>query len=72
MGTDLTIAIALGAATVYFGGRLLIEGGADQATRNAERILDIERSLGIDVEQGAQDAVLGSDVLRAIGNLSYV
>jgi membrane-associated phospholipid phosphatase len=66
------VAIALTAAAVYFGGRLLIEGGADEATRNAERILDIERSLGIDVERRAQDAVLGSDVLRSIGNLSYV
>jgi membrane-associated phospholipid phosphatase len=64
--------IALAAATVYFGGRLLIEGGADDAARNAERILDIEGSLGIDVERGAQDAVLGSDALRTVGNLSYV
>jgi len=66
------VAIALMAAIVYFGGRLLIEGGAVEATRNADRILDIERTVGIDIERGAQDLVLENDVLRTIGNLSYV
>ena len=60
------------AATVYFGGRLVVEGDAIEATRNAQRILDIEEALGIDIERGAQDLVLQSEVLRTIGNLSYV
>jgi hypothetical protein len=59
-------------AAVYFGGRLLIEGGATESTRNAQRILDVEETLHIDIERGAQDLVLESDLLRTLGNLSYV
>ena len=66
------IAICLAAATVYFGGRLIIEGDAVVATRNAQRILDVEEALDIDIERGAQDLVLHSEVLRTVGNLSYV
>lgn len=66
------IAIALGAATVYFGGRLLIEGSPAESTRNAQRILDVEHWFQIDVERGTQDFVLRSDLLRTLGNLSYV
>ena len=66
------ILIALTGAVVYFGVRVLVEGGPVESTRNAERILDLERALGIDVEREAQDFVLANDLLRALGNLSYV
>ncbi len=64
--------IALVAAAVYFGGRVLIEGSPERSTRNARRILDLEQAVGIDVEIGAQNLVLDNDVLRTLGNLSYV
>ncbi len=66
------LAIALAAGTVYFGGRLLVEGEAAESTRNARRILDVEAALGLDIEHSAQDLVLKSDLLRTLGNLSYV
>lgn len=66
------IAIALTGASVYFGGRLLVEGGPAESTRNAERILDLERAIGIDIERGAQNLVLKSELLRTLGNSSYV
>lgn len=64
--------IALAAAFVYFGGRVLIEGGASRSTRNGGWILDLERALGIDIERRAQSLVLDNQVLRTLGNLSYV
>jgi hypothetical protein len=66
------LAIALAAAVVYFGGRILVEGSAERSTRNAQRILDAEQRIGLDVERGAQSLVLDNDVLRTLGNLSYV
>lgn len=64
--------IALAAAFVYFGGRVLIEGGASRSTRNGGWILDLERAVGIDIERRAQSLVLDNQVLRTLGNLSYV
>ena len=64
--------IALGAAAVYFGGRVIVEGDRETATRNAERILRFERALGLDVGLSAQDLVVDRPVLRTLGNLSYV
>jgi hypothetical protein len=66
------VSIVLGAAVVYFGGRVLVEGSAERSTRNAQRILDVEQRIGLDVELGAQDLVLDNEVLRTLGNLSYV
>lgn len=64
--------IALAAAFVYFGGRVLIEGSASRSTRNGGWILDLERAVGIDIERRAQSLVLDNQVLRTLGNLSYV
>ncbi len=66
------IAALATAMIVYFGGRVLVEGSEDRATRNAERLLDLEASIGIDVERSLQDVALDSDVVRILGNLSYV
>lgn len=60
------------ALVVYFGGRVLVEGSDSRATANAERLLDIESWLGIDVEGSLQELALESDVVRVLGNLSYV
>jgi membrane-associated phospholipid phosphatase len=65
-------ALALAAAGAYFGIRVVVEGDRDTAVRNAERLLDLERALGIDIELGVQDRIVDQSVLRAIGNFSYV
>jgi hypothetical protein len=64
--------ILIGAAAVYFGVRVFVEGDRPTAVRNAERLLDAERAVGLDLERGAQDLVVERSVLRAIGNFSYV
>lgn len=57
---------------MYFGVRVLVEGGRTTALRNAERLLDLERALGLDIELGVQDLVVDRPALRAVGNFSYV
>lgn len=66
------IGIVLIAALVYFGVRVVVEGGSDAAATNADRIIRLEQWLGIDVEAGAQDVVLEHGWLRTLGNMSYV
>jgi hypothetical protein len=60
------------AALVYFGVRIIVQGDTDTAVVNAERILSLERLLGLDVERPVQGAVLDRPMLRLLGNLSYV
>ena len=59
-------------AVVYFGGRVLVEGGADASTRNAQRLIDLEQRLGLDIELSVQRWALDHDSVRIAGNLSYV
>ncbi len=66
------IAVLLVAAAVYFGGRVIVEGSEARATRNAERLIDIENRLGIDIESSIQQFALDHDWFRVLGNLSYV
>jgi len=60
------------AAVVYFGGRVIIEGSDAEAFANADRLLDLEASLGIDTELSLQQLAADHDFIRQIGNLSYV
>lgn len=62
----------LAAATVYFGGRLIVEGSESRATRNARRLIDLEQSLGIDVEHSVQQFALDHRWFEVLGNQSYV
>ena len=66
------VQILLAAAALYFGVRVVVEGSESRARANAERILDVEAALGIDVERSVQDAVVDNDLLRTIGDVSYV
>lgn len=63
--------LAAGAA-VYFGVRVVVEGSRSEAVGNAERLLDLERTLGIDIEHDVQQLALDHDLVRVVGNLSYV
>ncbi len=60
------------AAAVYFGVRVVVEGSTESATHNAERLLTLERALSLDVESKIQRAVIDIEVLRTLGNFSYV
>ncbi|NNE12695.1 MAG: phosphatase PAP2 family protein [Ilumatobacter sp.] len=66
------LAITIVGALVYFGLRVVVEGDRATAVANAERLLRIERWLGVDIEQTVQTWVLGNGVVRELGNLSYV
>lgn len=57
---------------MYFGVRVIVEGDRPTALRNADRLLDFEGALGIDIELGVQDLVVDQTLLRTIGNFSYV
>lgn len=66
------VAIGAAAAAAYFGGRVLVEGSETAAKFNAQRMLDLEAALRIDIEAAVQDFAVDNPVLRSLGNLSYV
>jgi membrane-associated phospholipid phosphatase len=67
------IAIGLGAYALYLGVRAVVvrERGRLRARRNAERIVALERRLGIHVEQGLQQLLLPLTRLIAGLNVGY-
>lgn len=71
-GLTRELALLVAGGVVYFGGRELVQGSRSAAVRDAEWIIELEQRLGVDVERRAQEAVVGSDLLRTVGNLSYV
>jgi membrane-associated phospholipid phosphatase len=56
----------------YFGIRGLTEGSAGVAALHAENILELERSLGIDVEAEIQALVTASDTVITLANWVYI
>lgn len=60
------------AALAYFGVRGLTEGSVGGAQRNASRVLDVERFVGIDVELGLQKAIDGRQVVIDLANWIYI
>jgi hypothetical protein len=66
-------AALVGAAMLaYFAIRNLTVGGADEATRNAHRIIDVEEWLHIAWEDGIQSAIVRTDVLVTLANWVYI
>jgi membrane-associated phospholipid phosphatase len=65
------LVLAAGAG-VYFGGREVVQGSRPAAVRDAEWIIRFERWLGVDIERDLQDLAVRSELVRDIGNLSYV
>ena len=66
------VAILSAGAAGYFGGRLLVEGSRGTAVRNAERLLELEHDLGFDIERELQEFTVDNDLLRFLGNATYV
>jgi membrane-associated phospholipid phosphatase len=66
------IAVIAVAALVYFGVRGLTESRIDRAFENADRLLRLERSLGIAWERGLQQFILDERFLVTATNWIYV
>lgn len=64
--------LVVAAILAYFGVRNLTVGSPDEAFANAERIVDLERSLGIDWEGTVQAAILGTNFLVTLANWVYI
>jgi hypothetical protein len=64
--------ILIGAIVVYFGVRTLTEGSPATASRNADRIVDLEQRLGIAVESTMQEYVVNHDGLARLANWVYM
>jgi membrane-associated phospholipid phosphatase len=56
----------------YFGVRALTEGHAPEALRNAGRLIDFERDVGLLREHAVQSAFTGSGTLTDIANNAYI
>jgi PAP2 superfamily len=54
---------------LYSLGRFVAIGEMDAAVANAEWIVDVERSLDLDIEQAVQDALTGTWVLWVLNHL---
>lgn len=70
LGTQTVI--VLGAIGAYFGVRHLTEGRPEVAAANAERLMWIERVLGLDCELGLQGLVVGCRPITTILSWIYI
>jgi hypothetical protein len=66
------VALVVGAILAYFGVRGFTEGGVARAHRNAERLIDVERGLHLDLETRMQDVVLDHRAVLDIANWIYI
>lgn len=66
------LVIVVGAIVAYFGVRGLTEGNVSTAERNAESVLDLERTAGMAVEETLQAGVLAADWLVTLANWVYI
>jgi hypothetical protein len=64
--------LVAGAMLLYFGIRNRTAGSAETAFANAERLLDLERELGVAWEAAIQGALVGSDALVTLANWVYI
>jgi hypothetical protein len=64
--------VLTGAAAAYFSVRSVTEGDRATAVANAERVIAVERALGLDLEPALQAAVLPVDGLVVLANWVYV
>lgn len=66
------VALVGAAVLTYFGVRNLTVGAADTAIANAERLYEIEQSLGIAWEEWAQRVFAGTDTQVMLINWVYI
>jgi PAP2 superfamily len=65
-------ALVTGAILAYFTIRNVTAGAPAEAFANGDRIVDFERWLGIDWEDGVQGAIAGRDGLVTFANWIYI
>jgi hypothetical protein len=71
-GVVRQVAVIAAAAVAYLAVRAVTQGDVGAAEANARHVLDVERSLGLDWERGAQDVLLDHpSIVRAL-NAVYV
>ena len=70
VGRELAIVLAL--IGMYFGVRGVTESGVDEAVANAQRVMELERELGIWWEPELQARIIGSDAAVAVLNWIYI
>ena len=66
------VILVIAAAIAYFGVRDLTQGNVEDAEGHAERIVSLERALGIDWEGAFQDLIIGQDWLVDVANWVYI
>lgn len=64
--------VVVGAVLAYFGVRGFTEARPEVATRNAERLFEVERFLHLDWEAALQQAVIGSHAATTVLNWIYI
>lgn len=66
------LVIVVGAIVAYFGVRGLTEGDVSTAERNANRVLDVERRVGLALEEAVQGSALAADWIVTLANWVYI
>jgi membrane-associated phospholipid phosphatase len=64
--------LVFAAALFYFVVRGATQGSVEKSEENARSILRLERWMGLDLEQGAQDLIATDDVLVMLSNWVYI
>lgn len=64
--------LLIGAVFAYFAVRAVTEGSQNQALRNAERVMSLERSLGFFWEPTWQAAIESSHLMVSLANWAYI
>lgn len=64
--------LLFGAAIFYFLVRGVTQGSVERAEHNANRVLDVEHALGLDVESAAQSLILDHRALVTLSNWVYI
>jgi hypothetical protein len=65
------VAIVLGGLALYTLGRYVVEAGGTAPFSNTDRVIDLERSVGLYVEADIQELVLRSNTLTRATNWFY-
>jgi hypothetical protein len=70
LGVQLALIVVAGC--LYFLVRRITEGAPHVAQENAQRLLDLERAMGLDVELGAQAAIISTKWIVNLANWVYI
>jgi membrane-associated phospholipid phosphatase len=66
------VLVVVGGVVTYFGIRGQTAGAADVAVRHAHDIVDLQRALGLNVEEKVQAVVVPSETMSTLFNWVYI